>query len=45
MSFTACTHLEDVATDGELYRSLVAGERNYYQMEKRYIRKDGTGGF
>jgi len=32
---------EDVAIDGELYRSLVAGERTHYQMEKRYLRKDG----
>ncbi len=41
MPFTAFTHPEDVAIDRELYRSLVAGERNHYQMEKRYIRKDG----
>jgi PAS domain S-box-containing protein len=41
MPFTGFTHPEDVAIDRELYRSLVAGERNHYQMEKRYIRKDG----
>jgi PAS domain S-box-containing protein len=41
MNFTDFTHPEDVAIDSELYRSLVAGERNHYQMEKRYIRKDG----
>ena len=39
--FMDFTHPEDVAIDLELYRSLVAGERNHYQMEKRYIRKDG----
>jgi PAS domain S-box-containing protein len=41
MPFTSFTHPEDVAIDRELYRSLAAGERNHYQMEKRYIRKDG----
>ena len=41
MPFTGFTHPEDMAIDRELYRSLVAGERNHYQMEKRYIRKDG----
>ena len=40
-AFTDFTHPEDVATDLELFRSLLAGERNHYQMEKRYIRKDG----
>ena len=41
MPFTGLTHPEDVAIDRELYRSLVASERNHYQLEKRYIRKDG----
>jgi PAS domain S-box-containing protein len=42
MRFTDFTHAEDVAIDGELYRSLVAGQRTHYQMEKRYLRKDGN---
>ena len=42
MPFTSFTHPGDVATDREFYHSLVAGERNHYQLEKRYIRKDGN---
>ena len=41
MSFPEFTHPDDLAADMELYRSLQAGERDYYQIEKRYIRKDG----
>jgi PAS domain S-box-containing protein len=40
MTFAEFTHPEDVQADLELYCSLVAGECNHYQIEKRYIRKD-----
>jgi PAS domain S-box-containing protein len=33
---------EDRDLDAELARQLVAGERNAYEVEKRYVRKDGT---
>jgi PAS domain S-box-containing protein len=41
MIFTEFTHPDDVTRDLTLYRELMEGKRNYYQMEKRYIRKDG----
>ncbi len=41
MAFTEFTHPEDASADMELYKELIAGERDHYQMEKRYIRKDG----
>ena len=40
MSFPEFTHPDDVQADVELYTRLVAGERDHYQLEKRYIRKD-----
>lgn len=36
------THAEEVEKDLSLFRELVAGKRDYYQMEKRYLRKDGA---
>lgn len=41
MLFTAVTHPDDVPMDHDLYAELVAGERDEYQIEKRYRRKDG----
>ena len=41
MVFTDVTHPEDVAADLDLYRELVAGKRERYSLDKRYIRKDG----
>lgn len=35
------THPEDVERDTELYRQLLAGERDSFRIEKRYVRKDG----
>lgn len=35
------THPEDVEEDLRLYRELISGRRDNYQMEKRYVRKDG----
>jgi PAS domain S-box len=41
MTFSEFTYPKDVETDVHLYRSLIEGERDNYQIEKRYIRKDG----
>jgi PAS domain S-box-containing protein len=41
MRFDYFTHPEDCARDMELYQQMVRGERKSYQLEKRYIRKDG----
>ncbi len=41
MVFTAFTHPEDAEADLTLYQELIAGQRDHYQMEKRYYRKDG----
>jgi len=41
MVFTAVTHPDDVLTDWEHFEDLVAGRRDAYQMEKRYLHKDG----
>ena len=42
MAFREFTHPEDCAKDLALYRQLVQGAIKHYQMEKRYIRKDGN---
>ncbi len=41
MPFTEFTHPDDVQTDSELYGELMSGKREQYQVEKRYLRKDG----
>jgi PAS domain S-box-containing protein len=41
LAFTKVTHPEDVRADVELFRDLVAGKRQEYGLEKRYLRKDG----
>jgi PAS domain S-box-containing protein len=41
MTFSEFTHADDLENELKLYHALVAGERDDYQMEKRYIRKDG----
>jgi len=41
MVFTAVTHPDDVSADWALFAELVAGRRDAYQMEKRYLHKDG----
>jgi diguanylate cyclase (GGDEF)-like protein/PAS domain S-box-containing protein len=40
--FQAITHPDDLDTDMEHARQLLAGERNTYRLEKRYIRRDGS---
>jgi PAS domain S-box-containing protein len=39
--FTEFTHPDDIDLDWELYSELVAGKRDKYEIEKRYIKKDG----
>jgi PAS domain S-box-containing protein len=41
MSFTQFTHVDDRALDRGLFGELVAGKRDKYEIEKRYITKDG----
>ncbi len=41
MAFTEVTHPDDVSADWALFAELVAGRRDFYQMEKRYLHKDG----
>ena len=41
MHFSEFTHPDSIARDKELYSELMAGRRRRYEIEKRYIRKDG----
>ena len=41
MSFAEYTHADDVEENMELFRSLMAGERESYQLEKRSFHRDG----
>jgi PAS domain S-box-containing protein len=41
MVFTEFTHPDDSAEDMGLFKELVTGKRDRYEMDKRYIRKDG----
>jgi PAS domain S-box-containing protein len=41
MTFRDLTHPDDLDSDGELARRLLAGTIETYQIEKRYLRKDG----
>jgi PAS domain S-box-containing protein len=41
MSFTEFTHPDDLEADWVLYQELMSGRRSAYQVEKRYVRKDG----
>jgi PAS domain S-box-containing protein len=41
LAFTDFTHPDDCASDVELYTKLMAGELAHYEIEKRFIRKDG----
>lgn len=40
--FLAITHPDDLETDLEFARQLLAGDRKAYRMERRYVRKDGS---
>ncbi|MCB1955172.1 MAG: PAS domain S-box protein [Rhodocyclaceae bacterium] len=39
--FQQITHPDDLATDLEFVRQLLAGERDHYRMEKRYLHRAG----
>ena len=41
MQFIEFTHPDDCAADQALYRQLIEGARTSYQVEKRYLHKDG----
>ncbi|MGM0377039.1 MAG: PAS domain S-box protein [Bacteroidota bacterium] len=41
MNFSDFTHPDDIKPERELCRELIEGERQYYQLHKRYIHKDG----
>ena len=41
MAFTEFTHPDDIDLDWMLYSELVDGKRDKYEIEKRYIKKDG----
>jgi two-component system, sensor histidine kinase and response regulator len=41
-SFIDYTHPDDAGHNWELFQEMLAGKRNYYQIEKRYYKKDGT---
>ncbi|HSH73262.1 MAG TPA: diguanylate cyclase [Methylophilaceae bacterium] len=40
-TFQEITHPEDIHTDLELVRQMIAGDINDYRLEKRYFHKDG----
>jgi PAS domain S-box-containing protein len=42
MSFQEYTHPDDVQHNLELFREMMEGKRDSYQLEKRYICKDGS---
>src|ERR1051325_8798449 len=41
MTFPQFTHPEDVSTDLKEYERIISGEISDYQLEKRYVTKDG----
>jgi len=41
-TFAAITHPDDVDADVELLRQLSAGDQENYDVDKRYLRKDGS---
>lgn len=42
MTFNDVTHPEDLHLDLALLEQLIKGETEYYELEKRYVRSDGT---
>lgn len=42
VSFDHYTHPEDLEIDLQQFQALISGTISHYQLEKRYIRKDGT---
>ncbi|MEI6915371.1 MAG: PAS domain S-box protein [Armatimonadota bacterium] len=42
MTWSEMTHPDDLAADAEQFDRILAGEIDQYDLEKRFIRKDGT---
>lgn len=42
LNFQAVTHPDDIASDVALAQKCLSGEIDRYELEKRYIKKDGT---
>ncbi len=42
MTFQNITHPEDLDTDIHFVQEMLEGKHDFYTMEKRYIRKDGS---
>ncbi len=42
MSYQEFTHPDDVEKDSALLQEIYEGRRDYYTLEKRYLRKDGS---
>lgn len=42
MGFADITHPDDVNLNAHYFRELIEGKRRHYNMEKRYIRRDGS---
>jgi PAS domain S-box-containing protein len=42
MSIKDITYADDLAENIVLFREAIEGRRNFYRMEKRYLRKDGS---
>jgi diguanylate cyclase (GGDEF)-like protein/PAS domain S-box-containing protein len=42
VAFIDITHADDIPQNAQLFQQLLAGEIDRYQMEKRFIRKDGS---
>ena len=40
--FSVYTHPDDIGENAHVFREVMAGERDGYRMEKRYVRKDGA---
>ncbi len=41
LEFASLTHPDDIETSRKELQSLIDGEKDFYRIEKRYIRKDG----
>jgi PAS domain S-box-containing protein len=41
MAFPEFTHPDDVSADWDLFQELIAGQRDHYEMYKRYLHRDG----
>ncbi len=42
VDFRTITHPDDIAVDDRLFQELVAGDRDEYRMDKRYVRPGGA---